>query len=127
MALSVVYLLRISDLASIRWAWLSKKGQFSFYYKKINKQMVTYELSPLLDRWRTWMWEHRAGADVESQLFPGRASTIRFCHTKLSRSSPVEGQTWHPLKRCGAAAFLAMGAFGTTLCSWGRWRGVRQA
>ena len=77
-------------------AWLSKKEQFSFYVKKINKQMVTYEPSPLLDRWRAWMWEHRVGADVESQLFPGGESTIRSCHAELLRSSSFEGQTWHP-------------------------------
>ena len=91
--MQMVYLLRVLDLASIRWAWLSKKGQFSLYDKKINKQMVTYELSPPLDRWRAWMWEHRAGADVESQLFLGGESTIRSCHTELLRSASFEGQT----------------------------------
>ena len=63
-----------------------------------------------MEHWREHLYAQRRPDHHDfTRLFPGGRDTIRNLLKDVLSGTPAAAITWHPFKRCGAAAFMRMG------------------
>ena len=126
--LAVIYCLWVGDPESLCWEWLGTPGWFTFHDEKVNGQTTSYPLSDYMEQWRKHLYAQRRPNHRDfTRLFPGGRNAIRTLLQDLLANTPAAGLTWHPFKRCGAAAFIKMGGAIRGLAGWARWHSQKQA
>ena len=70
--LAVVYCLRVGDLESICWAYISSPQFFTFWDEKCNCRLTSFSLSPYLETWREHVCTLRLPHHHDfTSVFPG--------------------------------------------------------
>ena len=71
--LAVVYCLRVGDLESICWAYISSPQFFTFWDERCNRRLTSFPLSPYLETWREHVCTLRLPHHHDfTSVFPGR-------------------------------------------------------
>ena len=52
---AITLCMRVRDVVSIRWGWLSHPGWVVFFDTKVNKQLVAVPISEYFDTWRQYL------------------------------------------------------------------------
>ena len=126
--LAVVYCLRVGDLESICWAYISSPQFFTFWDEKCNCRLTRFPLSPYLETWREHVCTLRLPHHHDyTSVFPGGRKSLRFYLGELLRDTDSAGLQWHCHKRMGATAFMAQGGSTRGLQMWARWRSPQMA
>ena len=126
--LAVVYCLKVGDLESICWAYISSSQFFTFWDEKCNCRLTSFPLSPYLETWREHVCTLRLPHHHDfTSVFPGGTKSLRFYLGELLKDTDSAGLQWHCHKHMGAAAFMAQGGSTRGLQMWARWRSPQMA
>ena len=96
--------------------------------EKVNKEWVTYPLSPFLGTWRQYVCAYRhPGTRNDSPIMLGGRNALREALKSCFQRHSTRPLTWQPWGRLGAAAFVRLGGTVANLTAWARWRSQKQA
>jgi hypothetical protein len=125
--LSIVAGLRVSDAASVVWAWLGIPQFVTFFDKKVNRRVTTIPITGQLEVGRAYLFGCRpVGVSLDQPIVPGGPDKLQRVLHQVLRPALCWDLCWHAFRRMGAAAFMASGGSFETLRVWFRWRSLRQ-
>ena len=119
---AVIYCLGVGDPEALCSGWLGTPGGFTFHDEKVNGQDTSYPVSQYMEQWQAPLYAQRPPDHHDfMRLLPGGRDTIESLPRDILAGTPTARLTWHPFKRCGAAAFIKMGDSPHRQAGWAGW------
>ena len=120
--LSIVYLLRVSEVSALRPRDVGERG-LSYTTSKTGYRVVTMPVGPVAAAWLRWLvGDARARGLRPSEPFhPGGPAELERSMCRLLGGSEWETYRWHSWRRGGAFALAQSGAPSRVLMWFGGW------